>query len=157
MFPTIPSEQSWRHHGEWWRRLVQLNSAGWRWWWCYWYHFTLWCSEECLITQLQEDDVDLGMTRKKKKNTLMNVLIEIRHGLEVKVSERRHYGYENNTLITLAVYIQHKYSHLKKKNYTMTKLGRKFFCYSIYFNRFFFTGHISHLEFLIFISVSQLL
>lgn len=45
----------------------------------------------------------------------MNVLIEVRHGLEVKVSEKRHYGYENYTLITLAVYIQHKYSHLRKQ------------------------------------------
>lgn len=50
-------------------RLAELNSVGLRRWWRQG-HFTLWSSEECVITQLQEDGVDLAVTKKKKKKRL---------------------------------------------------------------------------------------
>lgn len=53
-------------------RLAELNSVGLRRWWRQG-HFTLWSSEECVITQLQEDGVDLAVTKKKKKKALMNM------------------------------------------------------------------------------------
>lgn len=63
-FPTSLASRAGDTTGVWWRWLVQLNSAGWR-LWCWWYHFTLCSSEECLITQLQED-VDWAKTKKKQ-------------------------------------------------------------------------------------------